>query len=269
MFFQKRRKLRAGALLLAAEILLAAVFTVLAFTIGQRLVSRNRILDEERAAAEALQAASPDCTVVAADAAPSVPEVQPEITALRRENPDAVGLLHFEGDRTLYVCQTTDNSYYMTHRFDGTEDPAGMIYMDCRDTLWPRSDNLILYGHNMRDGSRFGTLRRFEQKAYLMEYPIFQLADPYETIDYIPFAIFQTTVVPDDPEYFVFDQTDFVSYGDFQSYVAEVKARSIFEIPIEVHPGDRLLTLATCHSDIEHGRLVIVCREVKDGESFG
>ena len=264
------RKRVSQKVLLAAELLLIVMLLALIITISQRVIARNHILVEERSASEALQAMEATLSEQpAATATPqAVPQIQPEIAALMDKNPDAVGLLHFEEDRTLYVCQTTDNSYYMSHRFDGSEDPAGMVYMDYRDTLWPRSDNLILYGHNMRDGSRFGTLRRFEQKAYLLEHPLFQLAESYETVDYVPFAIFHTTVIEDDPEYFAFDQIDFASDDDFRNYVAQVKARSVLDIPIEVSPGDRLLTLATCYSGLERGRLVIVCREVKSAERF-
>ena len=266
------RRRMARHILLAAEVLLIAALLSLLLAISQRLIARNRILAEEQAASESMQViatATPEKSeAAAADPPLIIPQVQPEISALMDENPDAVGLLQFEGGRTLYVCQTFDNSYYMSHRFDGSEDPAGMIYMDYRDSLWPRSDNLILYGHNMRDGSRFGTLRRFEQKSYLLEHPLFQLTELYETIDYVPFAVFHTTVIEDDPEYFAFDQTDFTSGADFRTYVAQVKARSVLDIPIEVLPGDRLLTLATCYSGLERGRLVIVCREVKAGENF-
>lgn len=257
--------------LLRLEVALALVLAALLIGIAQRMISSARIRGEEAAAAARYPAAAaPTATQGngAAGATGAPGEIQPEIAELMQENPDAVGLLHFEGDRTLYVCRSEDNAYYMNHRFDGSEDPAGMIYMDCRNTLWPRSDNLILYGHNMRDGSRFGTLQRFEEKAYLRQHPIFQLVDRYATVDYVPFAIFHTTVLTGDAAYYPFDQINFSDAADFDRYVSDVKALSVLELPVEVTYGDRLMTLATCYSDLERGRLVIVCREVKPGEDF-
>jgi len=233
------------------------VFVALLLVIAHRIISSCRIAGEEESAAAVLRE-------MGHYGEPASLEMQPEIMALREENPDAVGLLQFEGDRSLYVCQGADNSYYMNHRFDGSEDPAGMIYMDFRNGLNPRSDNLILYGHNMRDGSRFGTLRRFEDAAYLEKYPVFRLCELYETVDYAPFAIFHTTVLTDSPDYYPFDQTEFSDKTDFDRYVADVKARSVLDIPLDVQYGDRLLTLATCHSGLERGRLVIVCCELKE-----
>lgn len=269
MNVRKKQKKRA---LFILEIALAASFVVLLIWSIASIAAQRRIRAEER------QAAARFAPQAVATAQPEIHEtkpqnqnsaIQPEIAELMQENPDAVGLLHFEGDRTLYVCQTTDNYYYMNHRFDRSEDPAGMIYMDHRNSLWPRSDNLILYGHNMRDGSRFGTLRRFEKWDYLKKYPIFQLVDRHTTLNYVPFAIFHTTVLQDDPAYYPFDRTNFVDQADFEQYVEDVRSRSVLDLPVEVSYGDRLLTLATCHSSLERGRLVIVCREVKPGEYDG
>lgn len=265
---QRRARRRKKRLLWALEAVLVVLFIALVAIIIKRVASANQIAAEEQASAAMHQRMSASTPVDQGIPSIEAPEIQAEIAELMLQNSDAVGLLHFEGDRTLYVCQTTDNSYYMTHRFDGSEDPAGMIYMDYRNSLWPRSDNLILYGHNMRDGSRFGTLKRFEKKDYILQYPIFQLVEKYETVDYVPFAVFHTTVIADDETYYPFDRTDFADETEFYQYVQDVKSRSVLNIPIEVEYGDKLLTLATCHSGLERGRLVIVCREVKDSDNI-
>ena len=265
---QRKARKRKKQLLGMLEGLLIFLLIALVAVIIVRLLSVKEISTEEQAAADHYQGIVTAQTVTDASIVSENPEIQPEILALMEQNSDAVGLLHFEGDRTLYVCQTTDNVYYMNHCFDKSEDPAGMIYMDYRNSLWPRSDNLILYGHNMRDGSRFGTLKRFEKKDYILKYPIFQLVEKYETVDYVPFAVFHTTVLTDDETYYPFDQVDFVDEADFNQYIYDVKSRSVLDIPIEVEYGDKLLTLATCHSGIERGRLVIVCREVKDTDNI-
>lgn len=247
-----------------AEGTLILVFVILAAVIGRRMLAAQRIRKEERAAAEAYRLLAPDAGAASQKADNTEPpEIQAEIRELMQQNEDAVGILHFDEDRTLYVCQTTDNRYYMTHRFDRSEDPAGMIYMDYRDSLWLRSANLILYGHNMRDGSRFGTLKRFEKTEHIKEYPIFQLAERYETVDYVPFAVFHTSVDTAEDSFYPYDQIDFASENEFNRYIRDVKERSILDLPVDVSYGDRLLTLVTCHSGINRGRLVIVCRERK------
>ena len=233
-------------------------------TIVMQYVASGHTAKEEESAERVYRTIEYDAVTTTIQENGNPPVVQPTIKDLMSQNDDAVGLLHFDGDRTLYVCQTIDNRYYMSHRFDKSEDPAGMIYMDYRNSLWPRSDNLILYGHNMRDGSRFGTLKRFENVDHMIEYPIFQLVERYETVDYIPIAIFHTTVVPDGRNYYAFDRIDFADENDFNQFIQDVKSRSIIDIPASAVYGDKLLTLATCYSGQEHGRLIIVCREVRN-----
>lgn len=259
-----QRKNQRRKILISLEVLFVLIsMCSIVLTVRAVVLSRDRLKEEQAAVMYQNSEEAIIAEIPVSDLENISPAIQSQILELMEENADAVGLLHFEGDRTLYVCQTTDNAYYMNHRFDGSEDPAGMIYMDYRCSLLPRSDNLILYGHNMRDGSRFGTLQRFEKKEHLLQYPIFQLTDKYETIDYVPFAIFHTTVLKDDPNYYPFDCIDFLDEEDFTQYIHDVKSKSVLEIPIEVEYGDRLLTLVTCHSGLERGRLVIVCREVK------
>lgn len=252
MGYAKRRRARRNWLIV--EMICLLVLAVLIAMIVRKLIARSRIAGEEQSSAAVMQ------TIAESTPAPEAePQIQSALIPLLEQNPDTVGLLNFDGDRTLYVCQTDDNIYYMDHRFDGSEDPAGMIYMDYRNTLLPRSDNLILYGHNMADGSRFGTLKRFRNIDHLLENPVFTFADLYETVDYVPFAVFTTTVLTDDPAYFPFDQTDFATEADFNAYVDAVRARSDFYLPGDVTYGDRLLTLATCSSDHDRGRLVVIC----------
>lgn len=263
----KNKILRNDIFWFVLEMVFVLIFIVMIIIIARRFIHQASISYEEHSAAVTMQKSEQTDTIdpyaSKSDSTSASPVIQPEIAELQKQNPDAVGLLHFEGDRTLYVCQTTDNSYYKSHRFDGSEDPAGMIYMDYRNKLSPRSDNIILYGHNMRDGSRFGTLKRFEKKEYLKRYPIFQFDGLYETVNYVPFAIFHTTVLPYESNYFAFDQIDFENIEEYSQFIRNVKSRSVLDIPVDVSYGDKLLTLVTCYSRLERGRLIIICREVK------
>lgn len=259
MRYREKRRIRQRWL--AVERICLLIAAAMLILIANRLIARARIANEEQSAAAVMESISTPAPAAAIAGPSAEPTLQPAIAKLMEQNPDAVGLLQFDGSRTMYVCQAEDNVWYMDHRFDGSEDPAGMIYMDFRNSLRPRSDNLILYGHNMADGSRFGTLKRFQDIDYLLKNPVFTLADRYETVEYVPFAIFNTTVLPNDPAYFPFDQTDFATEADFNAYVEAVHARSIHYLPGSVRYGDRLLTLATCSNAHDRGRLVIVCRE--------
>lgn len=116
-----------------------------------------------------------------------------------------------------------------------------------------------LYGHNMRDGSRFGKLNRMTDAEYLAEHPYVRYASLYEICDYRPIAVFYANVDPTAADYFDFAVTDFPDETSFTAYVQEAKRRSVVNLPATAQYGDNLLTLATCSEEGVGGRLVVVC----------
>lgn len=251
---------------LIIELACAAAFLVLTGTLITRLTRQNHRSAEERAAQEALtliqteQAIAPTTAPTSAPAPSETPPQQMFAYAqeLLQTNGDLVGMVGFD-DMALYVCQGEDNAYYASHCFDRSEDPAGMIYMDCRCSAWPLSQNTILYGHNMRDGSRFGKLNRMTEAEYLAEHPYVRYASLYEIRDYRPIAVFYANVDPTAADYFDFAVTDFPDANSFTAYVQEAKRRSVVNLPSTAQYGDNLLTLATCSEEGVGGRLVVVC----------
>lgn len=251
---------------LVIEIACAAAFLVLVGTLITRLTRQSHRAAEERAAQEALTRIQTEQTLAPTTAPTNVPapsEAPPQqmfayAQELLQTNGDLVGMVGFD-DMALYVCQGDDNAYYASHRFDRSEDPAGMIYMDCRCSAWPLSQNTILYGHNMRDGSRFGKLNRMTDAAYWAEHPCVRYASLYEIRDYRPIAVFYANVDPTAADYFDFAVTDFPDETSFTAYVQEAKRRSVVNLPATAQYGDNLLTLATCSEEGVGGRLVVVC----------
>lgn len=251
---------------LCLEAACLAAFLVVAIVLVIRFTRQNHRAAEERAAQEALtriQTGQTLAPTIAPTSAPAPSEApQPQMFAYAQEllqtNGDLVGMVGFD-DMALYVCQGEDNTFYASHRFDGSEDPAGMIYMDCRCSAWPLGQNTILYGHNMRDGSRFGKLNRLTDAEYLAEHPHVRYASLYEIRDYRPIAVFYTNVDPTAADYFDFAVTDFPDETSFTAYVQEAKRRSVVNLPSTAQYGDNLLTLATCSEEGVGGRLVVVC----------
>ena len=268
---RERRDKRRFWLCLEAACL--AAFLVVAIVLAIRFTRQNQRSAEERAAQEALIRIQIEQTVAPTSAPTSAPtnaptnapapsETPPQMFAYAQEllqiNGDLVGMVGFD-DMALYVCQGEDNSYYASHRFNGSEDPAGMIYMDYRCSAWPLGQNTILYGHNIRDGSRFGKLNRMTRAKYLAKHPYVRYATLYEIRDYRPIAVFYANVDPSAADYFNFTVTDFSDADSFTAYVQEAKRRSVVEFPATAQYGDKLLTLATCSEEGVGGRLIIVC----------
>lgn len=260
----QRKKRRGTSFWRFLEVLCLAVFIVAMGILFVRLARHADRSAEERAAQDALShlQTAPIALRVHTPEPSTAPAMFAKAEKLLKENPDFVGMVGY-GDMSLYVCQSQDNAYYATHRFDGNEDPAGMIYMDCRCSIWPLSDNTILYGHNMRDGSRFGKLNRLTKPSYRHEHPYVRFASLYEMHDYVPVSIFYANVDPASDDYFDFAQPNFPDGQSFDAFVREMNERSILDAPANVSFGDRLLTLATCSEEAYGGRLVVVCKQEK------
>ena len=83
-----------------------------------------------------------------------------------------------------------------------------------------------------------------------------------EIREYIPVAVFYTSVDPAHEDYFDFAQVSFEDEASFDNYIREVRRRSLFDIPVDVKYGDLLLTLATCSEEYDGGRIVVVCVQI-------
>ena len=149
----RTRERRRKQLMLIAEAICCVVLAVIIGCIllrhwkhQQRMQEQSEaqeilaVLNEENAASEAAEAQS-----VSANVSATTPPVFAAAQQLLDQNPDFVGMVGFD-DMVLYVCQSTDNTFYASHRFDGSSDAAGMIYMDCRCSVWPLSDGINLTG---------------------------------------------------------------------------------------------------------------------------
>ena len=217
-----------------------------------------------------------------ADGAQEVPPVAEDLADAYAQNEDLVGWLKAGESIDLPVVQS-DNTYYLDHGFTGEEDKNGTLFLNMNNQLFPPDDVLLIHGHNMKDGSMFGTLSQFEQYDYVKEHPIvtFQTIHDEEPVYYVPVSVFNASMLPDHSSYFditqiVFpddeegaaeDPSTFRQSSAFKTYLDELRAVSLWESPVDVNVDDKLLMLITCSYDLEDGRLMVVCRRLRDGET--
>jgi len=257
----RTRNGRRGFWLVVECAALGAALAVLV-VLGFRLVSRVMVWYEETKALESIR------IVMSAESLQNEQAQSAEraaaFSSLSAQNADFRGWVLFGEDHSMYVCQGVDNDFYMTHRFDGSKDAAGMIFMDAGCT--PDSANTLLYGHNMKDGSRFGTLNRYIDPAFLEAHPLVCFQSDTGLERYRPVAVFYASTDPESADYFDFQHTDFGAKSDYRAYVEAARTRSVYDTGITVKDGEKLLTLVTCSSELDSGRLVVLCRALRKGE---
>lgn len=182
------------------------------------------------AAGRASAAAGGSTAAASASATPTSPAPAKPLWEI---NPDYVGWLTVPGTVIDYpVARGADNALYLNTTFAGRANPAGSIFMDCRSMAGFASKHAILYGHNLKSGKMFGSLKKYLDPSFLAQNPVVAVTMPDGSRhDYIIFSARATTAW--DEAY----RLSFADEADFSSFAAALGAPE---------GTTRLLTLSTC-----------------------
>lgn len=186
------------------------------------------------------------------------------------QNSDVKGILSYGNGTSLFIVQGADNAYYLDHDYLMKSSWTGAPFIDCHNTLEPRDTNLIIHGHNMKNGTMFSNLISFYDKQYMNKFPIFTYATADEMEIYVPYAVVDVDVYEQSPNYFDILKWNFASEQEFNEYVGYYVTNSAYELPVKAEYGDTLLTLSTCNykgGSTGDGRLLICLRKLRADET--
>lgn len=187
---------------------------------------------------------------------------------LRQQNRDIVGWLTIDGVLDEPVLQQ-DNAFYLTHDSTGAENVTGALFLDENCNLRSLTPNLLIHGHNMKEGAMFGSLKKYKVKDadFYKAHPYITFNTLYEEAKYVIFAVAEVNIHSNEHYYVPFWlYLDFNTEDSFNTYINKLKEFSHFQTQVDVQPGDRLLTLATCSGTDTATRLLVVARKFRDGE---
>lgn len=184
---------------------------------------------------------------------------------LWEQNQDVVGWISAPNtDLSFPVVQGPDNTFYSLRNFKKEPSLYGTAFLNSISSL-EEDANLTLYGNNMEDGQMFAQLEHYRKLSYYREHPTFSFDTVYGQNNYKICAVF----VVDTGEEDVFDYENFQNpqnEKEWETLAEEIKARSLICAPVDIEPGDRILTLSTAASDFEGARLLVIGRQTRDGE---
>ena len=164
-----------------------------------------------------------------------------DFAQLQEINPEVIGWIRVGAVNISYpVAQAKDNEYYLHRTFKKVDNFAGCIFENCDNSPFFTDQNTILYGHNMKNGSMFGQLKKFSEQATLDTNPYFWVF----TKDFIyQYRIFSSSVVSKigDPYITRFSEADFQKFIDKSIASSEVSCGDV-----TVTTNDRIVTLSTC-----------------------
>lgn len=179
-------------------------------------------------------------------------------------NRDLVGWVSIEDTRIDYpVMQNlSDSEYYLHLGYDGKENEEGLPFLDWH-CIPSSAANLLIYGHNMKNGHMFADLMKYEKEDFFKSHRLIRYDSIFEEGYYDIIAVFRTHVAYENED--VFKYYDFY-YADneeeFNSYIDNIKELSLYDTEVTAKYGDKLLTLSTCEYTVDDGRFVVVAKKI-------
>ena len=252
-------------------VIVMATFLLLGGVAGAMFYVQYSAAKESEDSFENLQAivsereAIPDTTLAPETTTPAeTEEIKPTVfdkyRPLYEQNNDLIGWIRIEGTSIDYpVMQSPSNpDYYLKHSFEKTWSDYGVPYVDGACTLGI-SNNLTIYGHNMKNGSMFHDLVGYTSKAFYEEHPVII----FDTVDapgrYQVIAAFRYNT---NKESFFYNEHCDMDEAEFAEYVENCKSRSLYDTGFSAEYGDELITLSTCEYTYTNGRFVVVAKKI-------
>ena len=187
-----------------------------------------------------------------------------KLEELQKENPDIKAWIEIENTQISYpVLQYSDNDYYMNHNYKKEQTIIGSIFLD-KNYCWdPPSSNLLIYGHNIKNGTMFQNLLNYKSKTFYEQHPTIRFTTNTEDANYEIISAFTSRV------YYKYEQNVFRYYyfinanneNEFNEFVQNAKSSSFYDTGKTAKYGDQLMTLSTCSYHVKDGRFVVVARK--------
>lgn len=178
-------------------------------------------------------------------------------------NNDMVGWIEVPGTSIDYpvVQSPYQTDFYLRRNFYKEKATCGTIYAREKCDISKPSDNVTVYGHNMRNGTMFADLHKYEKKDFWQDNSLVYFDTMYEYHTYEIFAVFISSAdLSKGFSYHTFDDAD--NAAEFDEFVKTCKELALYDTGITPQYGEKLLTLSTCDKSIEDGRLVVVARRI-------
>lgn len=181
-----------------------------------------------------------------------------DFNRLKEKNNDTVAWFKINGTDIEYpVVKTTNNDFYLTHSFDKSYNSSGWAFMDYKNKCDGTDKNMIIYGHNRRDGGMFATLKNILTDEWQNNEDNFTIPFITENTkeEYKVFSVYKI----EKEDFYI--TTNFNNDTEFEDFINKIKSRSDKNFGLEVTKNDKLLTVSTCADDNNY-RIVLHAKKI-------
>ena len=184
----------------------------------------------------------------------------PELAGLYQQNNDLVGWISVADTNINYPVMQSVKSpdFYLNHSFDKEYSDYGCPYVQENCNVQNPSDNVIIYGHHMKNGSMFADLKKFKNQNFWQEHKTLTFNTLTDKYEYEIVAVFKTVVYTDSADSFKYYQFVNAEIPEkFSAYIDKCKELSLYDTGVSAEYGDKLITLSTCEYFHTNGRLAV------------
>ena len=168
---------------------------------------------------------------------------------LKKTNKDIIGWIYSKNEKINYpVVQSTDNNYYLRRLVNGEYNRAGTIFMDYKNNKDLNDKVTIIFGHNMKNDTMFGTLPNYENQKYYDENKNLYYFTPEKRYRIELFSSFTIN-----SESSIYKKTEFTN-----DELEEFKEKSDFKNDVNITTEDKIMILSTCSYEYENSRYVVI-----------
>ena len=187
----------------------------------------------------------------------------PQYQALYAQNSDLAGWIQINGTNINYpVMQSKQEpDFYLKHNFEKADSPHGCPYVQANCDLQTPSDNILVYGHNMKDGTMFSDLLQYKRESFWEQHRIIRFDTLTAQAEYTVMAVFRGEA---ENLFAYYQYTDAETPQKFAAYVDTCKNAALYETGVTATYGDKLITLSTCDDFGKNSRVVVVAKRITE-----
>ena len=189
-----------------------------------------------------------------------------KVKELQQENTDIKGWIRIEDTKINYpILQSNNNYYYLTHNYKKEKSSYGSIFINSNCNIKNSNANVIIYGHDMKDGQMFQDLIKYQEKLFYEQHPIIKIASEESEEEYEIIATFKSRVFYKDEKnvFRYYQYYDFENESKYNEYINNCKKIQLYDTGRTATYGEQLITLITCEYSQENGRMVVVAKKVQ------
>lgn len=177
---------------------------------------------------------------------------------LKSGNSDVVAYIKVNNTNIEYpIVKTSNNNFYLNHSFDKSKNSRGWIFADYKNKFDNTDKNIVIYGHNMRDESMFGSLKNILNEEWYNNAENKNITFLTEKENYI-YKVFSIYKIESE-DYYI--KTNFKNDEDYEKFLNTIKNRSIKNFDINLNINDKIITLSTCANNNKY-RIVLHAKKL-------